>query len=120
MCLKYNVPIVCPVDEQGKMTAEAGERFKGLFDTLNNEIGSSVQNIETVRNITEQLGTIKDTIVSAVSDLSAVSEETSATNEEVTASATVVASNVSNVSASMGDVSNLSDQLKEAVGFFKV
>ena len=30
-CLKYNVPIVCPVDEQGKMTAEAGERFKGLF-----------------------------------------------------------------------------------------
>lgn len=93
---------------------------KGQFDTLNNEISSSVQNIETVRNITEQLGTIKDTIVSAVSDLSAVSEETSATNEEVTASATVVASNVSNVSASMGDVSNLSDQLKEAVGFFKV
>ena len=30
-CLKYNVPIVCPVDEQGKMTAEAGERFKGMF-----------------------------------------------------------------------------------------
>ena len=30
-CLKYNVPIVCPVDEQGRMTAEAGERFKGLF-----------------------------------------------------------------------------------------
>ena len=30
-CLKYNVPIVCPVDEQGKMTEEAGERFKGLF-----------------------------------------------------------------------------------------
>ena len=30
-CLKYNVPIVCPVDEQGKMTAEAGERFQGMF-----------------------------------------------------------------------------------------
>ena len=30
-CLKYNVPIVCPVDAQGKMTAEAGERFQGMF-----------------------------------------------------------------------------------------
>ena len=30
-CLKYNVPIVCPVDAQGKMTAEAGGRFKGMF-----------------------------------------------------------------------------------------
>lgn len=29
--LVYKLPIICPVDEQGKFTAEAGERFQGLF-----------------------------------------------------------------------------------------
>lgn len=29
--LKYKLPILCPVDEQGKLTAEAGELFEGLF-----------------------------------------------------------------------------------------
>ena len=29
--LQYKLPILCPVDEQGKLTAEAGERFKGMF-----------------------------------------------------------------------------------------
>lgn len=29
--LKYKLPILCPVDSQGKLTEEAGERFKGMF-----------------------------------------------------------------------------------------
>jgi isoleucyl-tRNA synthetase len=29
--LQYKLPILCPVDAQGKLTAEAGERFKGMF-----------------------------------------------------------------------------------------
>lgn len=29
--LKYKLPVLCPVDEQGKLTEEAGERFKGMF-----------------------------------------------------------------------------------------
>lgn len=29
--LKYKLPILCPVDAQGKLTEEAGERFKGMF-----------------------------------------------------------------------------------------
>ena len=29
--MKYKLPILCPVDEQGKLTAEAGERFAGMF-----------------------------------------------------------------------------------------
>ena len=95
-------------------------KARDQFDTLNNEISASVENINTVKDITGQLGEIKDTIVNAVSDLSAVSEETSATNEEVTASTSVVDANVGNVSSSMGDITNLSDKLKEAVGFFKV
>lgn len=29
--LKYKLPILCPVDTEGKLTAEAGEQFKGMF-----------------------------------------------------------------------------------------
>jgi methyl-accepting chemotaxis protein len=89
------------------------------FDTLNGEIQASVDNIATVNSITDQLGTIKDTIVNAISDLSAVSQETSATNEEVTASTNVVTSNVSNVSNSMNEINSLADNLKHAISFFK-
>lgn len=29
--LKYKLPIICPVDEQGKLTSEAGDKFAGMF-----------------------------------------------------------------------------------------
>lgn len=29
--LKYKLPTICPVDEAGKLTEEAGDRFKGMF-----------------------------------------------------------------------------------------
>ena len=120
---KLSNECVAQADSVRQMISEEQEllgKAKEQFGTLDNEISSSVQNISTVEGISNQLGVIKDTIVNAVSDLSAVSEETSATNEEVTASTNVVADNVSSVSASMGDISNLADQLREAVSFFKI
>ena len=102
-------------DEQ-EMLTQAREQF----DTLNVEIGTSVENISTVDRITGDLAGIKDTIVNAVSDLSAVSQETSATNEEVTASTTNVASNVENVSTNMESMNDLAGKLREVVSFFKI
>ncbi len=114
---------VTQADSVKQMLMEEQEllnQARGQFDTLDSEISASVQNINTVKDITNQLGSIKDTIVNAVSDLSAVSEETSATNAEVMTSTNIVDTNVGNVSSSMGDITTLSDRLKEAVGFFKV
>ncbi len=102
------------LDEQ-----EMLNQAKSQFDTLDNEIAASVQNIETVEGITDQLGTIKDTIVNAISDLSAVSEETSATNQQVTASTSLVSTNVNSVTSSMNDINTLADKLKDALSFFK-
>ncbi len=92
---------------------------KTQFGTLDKEITSSINNIRIIKDITEKLGSIKETIVSAIADLSAVSEETSATNEEVTASASIVAGNVNEVSIGMGDMNNSADTLKDAISFFK-
>ncbi len=95
------------------------QQARSQFNILDNEIASSVNNIETVDEITTKLGNIKNTIVNAVSDLSAISEETSATNQEVSATTETVATNVSSTSTSMQDINSLADNLRDAISFFK-
>ncbi|MCR4589804.1 MAG: cache domain-containing protein [Lachnospiraceae bacterium] len=114
-CVDQAENVMAIIEEEQELLDKA----KGQFNTLNDEINSSVNNIHTVDTITARLGEIKTTVISAVSDLSAVSEETSATNEEVTASAQLVAGNVSDVSTSMGDMNTSADELKGAISFFK-
>ena len=80
---------------------------------------TNFENIDKVAAITEQLGSIKNTILSAVSDLSAVSEETSATNQEVSATTETVAQSVVSVSDDMTTMTGLADDLKKSVAFFK-
>ncbi len=116
VCVEQAESVKKLIMEEQEMLGQA----KNQFNTLNDEIDSSVQNIETVEGITSQLGNIKDTIVNAISDLSAVSQETSATNQEVTASTAVVSSNVNSVTSSMSDMNELADKLKEALSFFKI
>ncbi len=114
-CVEQADAVKTTIEEERDLLGEA----KTQFNTLNDEITSSIDNIQTVENITAKLGDIKSTIVSAITDLSAVSEETSATNQEVSASASLVAGNVNDVSSSMGDMSSSADDLKVAISFFK-
>ena len=92
----------------------------GQFDALNQEIITSVDNIDKVAEITDQLGKIKNTIMGAITDLSAVSQETSATNEEVVATTETVTTSVTQVSTDMNTMTDLAEDLKKAVSFFKV
>ncbi|MCR4585360.1 MAG: cache domain-containing protein [Lachnospiraceae bacterium] len=89
------------------------------FANLDRDIRGSVDEIASVSEVTGQLAAIKDTIMNAVSDLSAISEETSATNEEVAASIQNVSGNVSMVSDNAGEMNGLSAELTEAVSYFK-
>lgn len=89
------------------------------FSNLDSNINGSVEEIRSVLEITTQLETIKDTILNAVSDLSAISEETSATNEEVSASIALVEQNVDKVADNAGVMNGLSSELKGAVAHFK-
>ena len=89
------------------------------FSNLDSNINGSVEEIRSVLEITTQLETIKDTILNAVSDLSAISEETSATNEEVSASIALVEQNVDKVADNAGVMNGLSSKLKGAVAHFK-
>jgi len=89
------------------------------FMNLDNNIKGSVEEIQSVSAITTQLEKIKDTIMNAVTDLSAISEETSATNEEVSSEIATVAENVNQVSNNAHVMNNLSSELKRVVAYFR-
>ena len=92
---------------------------KEKFSKLDSNINGSVTEIASVSGITEQLETIKETLLNSVSDLSAISEETSATNEEVAAAVNNVATNIGTVSSNTDTMNGLSSDLENAVAYFK-
>lgn len=115
-CVTQADEVKAIIDKEQELLQIAMEQF----DALNNEITSSVDNINKVSDITKKLDEIKSVISGAISDLSAISEETSATNEEVTATTVTVSQAVNSVSEDMTIMKNLADDLKDAVDFFKV
>lgn len=95
------------------------ELTRNKFSILEEEIGVSISEISTVSRATEQLNSAKNMIINAVSDLSAISQETAATNQEVTASIATIKENVDQVSSNSDRLNELSDELKESVAYFK-
>lgn len=88
------------------------------FSLLGENISASVKEISSVSEVTAKLEAIRDTIHSAVMDLSAISEETSATNEQVAASISSIADNVRHVSEDTDTISRLAEDLKEVTDYF--
>ena len=115
VCVQQANDVKTIIDEERTLLTSAMEQF----ETLNNEITSSVDNIDSVSEITKKLYNIKDIIVNAISDLSAIAEESTATNEEVTATTETVNIEVDTVSKDMTTMTELSNNLKDAVSFFK-
>ncbi len=89
------------------------------FEKLDSDIEVSVGEISSVAEITRRLGEIKQTILSAVNDLSAISEETSATNIEVTSSIANISENVKQVADNTDNIGELTGVLNDAVAYFK-
>ncbi len=114
-CVEQSVDVKKYIDEEKELLSATQDKFT----ILDSNIKASVSEISMVTDITKKLENIKNTITSAVGDLSAISEETSATNEEVTASTENVLSNVDEVSAGTTALNNLSSDLMEAVKYFK-
>lgn len=114
-CVSESKEVKNIIDEQRKLLEITLEKF----DLLDNEINSSISEINSVSTIASELDRIKEVILSSVSDLSAISEETAATNQEVTASIESIADNVQKVSDDNEYMNDLSDGLKEAIAYFK-
>ncbi|MBQ7732582.1 MAG: cache domain-containing protein [Synergistaceae bacterium] len=113
-CVNAAEDIRALLDEERSVLSTA----QGKFRELDSKINASVRETESVAEITARLDGIKDTILSAVENLAAISEETSATNEEVAASAGTIADSVKKVSDHTQSMNGLAEDLKEAVEYF--
>ena len=80
--------------------------------------GSRSLSIIILRENTRKLSAIKESIVSNVSDLSAISEENAASSEEVSASIESVSENVTEINNQMSQMEALSAHLSDTVSFF--
>ncbi len=92
---------------------------KDNFNILNNGINTTIDETGAVENIVVGLEKAKDVIVSAVSELSAISEESSATNQEVSANTTEIAGNVQSVSNGAKEMEQIAEKLTKSVEYFK-
>ncbi len=91
-----------------------------IFNTLTSEIDVSVEQIGAISERVRDLENIKGVIVSNVSDLSAVSEETAASCETVEGSVYNVVDAFGNISAKAQEMAALSNDVNGAVEFFKL
>lgn len=114
-CVEESKDVKAVIDEQRELLNTTLNKF----ELLDHEIKSSVSEIKAVSSVADDLNRIKDGLLDAVSDLSAISQETAATNQEVTASIEAIAENVSKVSEDSDYINNLSDDLKDAISYFK-
>ncbi len=104
------------ITEEKELLKITHEKFKAL----DNDIRSSVNEISSVSDITVKLEDIEKSVMNAISDLSAIAEETSATNEEVASSIGTIANNVKKVSDDTEIMNELSHELVDSVSHFKL
>lgn len=91
-----------------------------IFNTLIGEIENSVGQISAISDRVKVLDDIKGVIISDVSDLSAVSEETAASCETVESSVYNVVDAFGDISAKAQEMAALSNDVTGAVEFFKL
>ena len=113
-CVEQAESVQKMISEEKELLGLTQEKFR----TLDSNIRGSVDEISSVSKVTGKLESIKDTLLNAVTDLSAISEESSATNEEVAASIENIAANVEIVSVNSRHMNGLSEELVDAVAYF--
>ena len=99
--------------------SESLKNVSNKFERLAELIESVVSGVGVVSNSTQSVDKVKNSIVSSVQELSALSQENAASNEEVSASMEVISQSVLSVKEKIDDVSGISEELRESVAVFK-
>lgn len=114
------------VDKAGEMTAVIKEQMEFLEQTKD-KIGAMsmtgqelAEGAEAINAETENLMKLKDTVMAAITDLSAISEENAASSEEVSASVSNIANAVDSTSEESAAMKELAVDLGEKMEFFKL
>lgn len=92
----------------------------GRINNLIDNVGSTVEGVNTISGLTEECNASKEQIVDAMSSLSAISEENAASTEETSASMQELNATVNLLASSAGSLKSVSDRLTEELQFFKM
>jgi methyl-accepting chemotaxis protein len=99
-----------------KLAAEVTTTFEGIFQTLH----ENLQQIETVAKSARQMANTNDGVISAVTTIAAISEESMASTEEISATAEEQSASAEQVAALAENLNQVAVQMKQSVSLFEI
>lgn len=96
--------------------AEAQEKFNILSDSVE----TSISEINTIKEMTGKLNTIKEELSATTNELGAISEELGASAQEVAASCQTVTSACADTQESTSEMRSANQDMSSAIEFFKL
>lgn len=90
------------------------------FTVLSESVESSINEIDTIKQMAGTLDEIKAELANATSDLGAISEELGASAQEVAASCQTVSSACTDTQASTEEMRAINENMSTAIDFFKI
>lgn len=96
------------------------EKAQDKFNILSDSVEASINEIDTIRQMTDKLDTIKVDLSNATTELGAISEELGASAEEVAASCQTVTEACSDTQNSTAEMRNINEDMSAAIDFFKI
>lgn len=103
--------------ETGKqMASEASVTFKNIFDRLS-EI---LSRIDSVAQSAKQMAERNETVISAVTNIAVLSEQSMASTEEVSATAEEQSASAEQVTALAENLANISERLSDSISVFDI
>jgi len=103
------------IEEEQQYIGETEKKF----EILNQEIGNSLDEINSISEKVTSLNEAKEAITSSVSDLGAISEENAASNQEVSASVTQIAEAITSIADNSVSTNEMAVNLNDTVSYFK-
>lgn len=104
------------INNEGKVLLEVSESF----DEVNSQVEVTAEAIESIAERTEDLNRSKNKVVDEISTLSSVSQQNAASCEETNASMEELSANMANIDQMASDTGEASEELKEAVAYFRL
>ena len=99
---------------------ESVKNTQTKFTSLSEAVDDSLESIKSIENMSKDLGAIKDALVSATTDLSAISQELGASAEEVSASCATVTDECQTAADETGSMTDTKKDLQDAIAVFEI
>ena len=108
------------VDAIISLQADKVETTKSVFESVNNELLSTMAEIETIAKNTSVLDEAKEQVVSSIENLSTIAEANAAASQQTAASAEQLAANIDRVRDTTLTLKSASNDLINEMNAFQV